>query len=54
MWYNCDVNKNSKTEISSLISKIRDANESYRNGNPFISDTEYDNMVDELKSLRMG
>lgn len=44
------VKKNSKIEVSSLISKIRDANESYRLGNPFISDTEYDNMVDELKS----
>lgn len=40
-----------KKTISVLISRIRDANSAYRAGNPFISDTDYDNMVDELKSM---
>ena len=33
-----------------LISKIEEANETYRLGNPIMEDSEYDCLVDELKS----
>lgn len=35
--------------ISQLVLNIKEANEKYRIGNPIMSDTEYDNMVDKLK-----
>lgn len=40
-----------KRVISSLISRIRDANEAYRIGEPKFTDTEYDDMVDSLKGM---
>ena len=33
-----------------LIDRIREANSSYRSGNPIMPDSEYDSLVDELKS----
>lgn len=39
-----------RQSASELISKIREANLAYRNGTPFMSDTEYDNLLDELKN----
>ena len=32
-----------------LIDKIKQYNEAYRNGEPLISDSEYDSLIDELK-----
>lgn len=35
--------------IMKLIDKIKQYNEAYRNGEPLISDSEYDSLIDELK-----
>lgn len=43
--------KSQKIKASSIISRLRDANDAYRKGCPFISDTEYDNLLDELKNI---
>jgi DNA ligase (NAD+) len=38
------------SDIASLVNSIKEANQLYRIGNPRISDTEYDNLVDLLRS----
>ncbi len=42
---------NSSENIEKLVSRLKQLNESYRAGIPEISDMEYDNMVEELRSL---
>jgi DNA ligase (NAD+) len=37
--------------IKELVSQITQANEAYRTGNPIISDSQYDQLVDELRLL---
>lgn len=37
--------------INSLLEKIKQHNEAYRRGNPTISDSEYDKLVEQLKEL---
>lgn len=39
------------TRIDYLVSNILKANKAYRDGNPFMSDEEYDKLVDELKEI---
>lgn len=39
------------SRIVQLLAEIQKNNKAYRSGHPTISDTEYDKMVDELKSL---
>lgn len=39
------------TRIDYLVSNILKANKAYRDGNPFMSDGEYDKLVDELKEI---
>ena len=43
--------KSQKIQASSIISKLRDANDAYRKGCPFMSDTEYDNLLDEFRKM---
>lgn len=38
-------------DINTLLAKIKQYNESYRNGEPQISDSEYDSLVEELKTI---
>lgn len=45
------MNLEKKNMVESLISRLRDANEAYRSGNPFLSDVEYDNLLDEFKTI---
>lgn len=46
------MNPNSrKSTISSLINKLRDANDAYRKGSPIMSDTEYDDILDEFRGM---
>ena len=37
--------------MKELLEKIKQYNAAYRSGNPIVSDSEYDKLVDELKSL---
>lgn len=41
-------------EITNLVEKIRHANDAYREGEPVMSDAEYDALLDELKELDPG
>lgn len=37
--------------IEKLVSTLKDANKAYRDGNPILTDNEYDEMLSELKSV---
>lgn len=41
-------------EITNLVEKIRYANDAYREGDPIMSDAEYDALLDELKRIDPG
>lgn len=36
------------TKTNDLVSKIREANEAYRLGNPIMSDPEWDELIEQL------
>jgi NAD-dependent DNA ligase len=40
--------------IKELVEKIVEANKAYRVGKPIMSDSQYDILVDELRSLDPG
>ena len=47
-------NPKSSNHIELLVEKLQRYNHAYRQGKPLISDTEYDNLVEELRTLMPG
>jgi len=43
--------KPNNISIETLVAKLENYNNAYRQGQPLISDVEYDNLTEELRSL---